>query len=158
MPAQLVVVARAAAEKPADKSKKAAEEEKKQSDQAARRAKPDKRKKKHAYPPYIKPPVYAPYVKPPVYPVYIKPQVGFRAAPVGALNVFGQKPLRMGHFADVATLLDEVHARKQLPGGSNTLFASVANLDDMHSPPVRDKLKKLPEQLTIVVHQGKRNG
>ena len=138
MPAQLIVAPKAAAVKPAGKSKIAAEEAKKESGLAAKGTKAGKRRKKpdkDKDPPFIQ-------------------------TPVGALVVFGQKPLWMGHFADVATLLDRVHAhaRKQLPGGSNTLFAGVTNLDDVQSSWVQDKLNILPEKLTIVVHEAKRYG
>lgn len=73
-------------------------------------------------------------------------------------TVVGQKAFTVGHFANLSTLLDKVHARKRLPGGSNTMFASVAKLEDLKSPAVHDKLERLPEQLTIIVHEGKPRG
>lgn len=81
----------------------------------------------------------------------------YEPLPIGVLNVFGQEPVEVGHFANVAKLLDEVHERKIAPGGSNTIFASVENLADVQSPSVRGKLARLPADLTIVVHPGKRD-
>lgn len=130
MPAQLIVVAKATAEKAVDKSKPDAED--KSGSGAAQVAAP---KRKPKIPPFRKLPVYRPL-------------------PLHVLKVFGQEPKHLGHFEDVATLLDKVHAQKKLPGGSNTIFGSVGNLDDMQSELVRGKLERLPEALTIIVHEG----
>jgi hypothetical protein len=135
MPAQLIVVAKATAEKAVDKSKPDPEE--KSGSGAAQVAAP---KSKPKIPPFRK----LPFRKLPVY----------RPLPIHVLKVFGQEPKHLGHFEDVATLLDKVHAQKKLPGGSNTIFGSVGNLDDVQSELVRGKLERLPEALTIVVHEG----
>jgi hypothetical protein len=75
--------------------------------------------------------------------------------PVGTLNVYGQKPIDIGHFADMAAMLDAVHLRQGLPGGSNTLFASVGSLHNARTPNLHDRLKALPDELTIIVHEAK---
>ena len=75
--------------------------------------------------------------------------------PVGTLNVYGQKPVHIGHFADMGEMLAAVHSRKGLPGGSNTLFASVGNLHNMRTSKVHEQLAALPDQLTIIVHEAK---
>lgn len=87
----------------------------------------------------------------PKYPPYRRP-------PVGVPNILGQTAVRVGHFEDVATLLDQVRAQKPPLGPSNTIFASVKNLGDVQSRSVRSKLAKLPKELTIVVHEGKGHG
>lgn len=82
--------------------------------------------------------------------------------PVRTLNVYGQKPIDIGHFADMTELLDAVHSRGGLPGGSNTLFASVGNLRNMRTSNkvqldlLRNRLATLPDELTIIVHEAKR--
>jgi len=94
-------------------------------------------------------------------PPYRPPPVGvgvYRPLPIGVLNVFGQAPVKVGHFENVAKLLDAVHAQKILPGRSNTIFATVGNLRDVQSPPVRTLLERLPDELTIIAHEGKSRG
>jgi hypothetical protein len=82
--------------------------------------------------------------------------------PVRTLSVHGQKPVEIGHFANMTKLLDSVHSRKGLPGGSNTLFASVEDLRGMRSLNVMQskllhrRLESLPDELTIIVHEAKR--
>jgi hypothetical protein len=76
---------------------------------------------------------------------------------IGVLWVYGQGPWDIGHFASVAKLLDSEHFYRGLPGGSNTVFASVDHLDDMRFlDDVKSRLGKLPDELTIIVHEGKR--
>ena len=84
----------------------------------------------------------------------------YRPIPIGVLNVYGQKPLDIGHFESVAKVLDSVHSRAGLPGGSNTIFASVRHLEDMRNDvklrSLHSKLEVLPNELTIIVHEEKR--
>lgn len=127
MPAQFIVVARQAQEKPADKSKKDKQEEEKK---AAPPAGGGSGSGETIYPPHI-------------------------PIPIGTLNIFGQKPVQIGHFKTVGDLLESVHSWKNLPGGSNTVFATVGNLHDLKIPSVHDRLAKLPSELTIIVHEGK---
>jgi hypothetical protein len=81
-----------------------------------------------------------------------------RPLPIGVLSVSGQEPVKVGHFESVAKLLDTVHTKKILPGRSNTIFATVSNLDDLKSRPVQALLDKLPDELTIVAHEGEIRG
>lgn len=83
----------------------------------------------------------------PIYPPHIP-------IPVGTLAIFGQKPLQLGHFKTVGDLMEEVQSWNKLPGGSNTVFATVANLNDLKFPSIHERIAKLPKELTIVVHEG----
>jgi hypothetical protein len=84
----------------------------------------------------------------------------YRPVPIGVLNIYGQKPLDIGHFDTVAKVLESLHG-KRLPGGSNTIFASVAHLDekqldDVQLRALHRQLERLPDELTIIVHEGLR--
>jgi hypothetical protein len=74
--------------------------------------------------------------------------------PIGTMSIFGQEPMQIGHFNTVGGLLEFVHSWKKLPGGSNTVFATVGNLHDLKIPSVHNRLAALPNELTIIVHEG----
>lgn len=84
----------------------------------------------------------------PIYPPYIP-------IPVGTLAIYGQKPVRVGDFATVKDLVDDIYGWKDLPGRSNTVFATVANMDDLTHPEIHDRIATLPDALTVIVLGGK---
>jgi hypothetical protein len=137
MPAQLIVIAKEAGEGVGGQSEKATKEKKKTPSVVA--AGEGSGGGEDPYGPY--------------YPI-----------PVRTLNVYGQSPVHIGHFANMTKLLDSVHSRGGLPGGSNTLFASVGDLRGMRSSnkvrssQLQSRLASLPDELTIIVHEAKRRG
>src|ERR1700728_3795819 len=73
--------------------------------------------------------------------------------PIGTLSIYGQHPVRIGHFGTVEEVLVSPRVRA-LPGGSNTVFATVQNLHGIRGRSLGEQLGKLPNELTIVVHEG----
>jgi hypothetical protein len=67
--------------------------------------------------------------------------------------VVGQKPQELGHFDSMTALAKAAH-RYKLPGGSNTVFATVKHTGDLGSEAFHESLSKLPDALTIVVRSG----
>jgi len=74
----------------------------------------------------------------------------WRPINISSVAVFGQKPHALGHFDDMTALVASLRNAK-VPGGSNTVFATVKSAKDMHSKSFRQGLGKLPDALTIVV-------
>jgi hypothetical protein len=72
--------------------------------------------------------------------------------PVGTFTVAGQDPVKIGHYKTVEELLGSGRV-KTLPGGSNTVFATVENLHGLHAPSVHMQLRALPKELTIIVDE-----
>jgi hypothetical protein len=72
--------------------------------------------------------------------------------PVGSMNVTGQNPVTIGHYKTVEELLGSEGVRT-LPGGSNTVFATVENLHGLDAPSVQTKLNALPKELTIIIDE-----
>jgi hypothetical protein len=77
----------------------------------------------------------------------------FRPLPIG-YAVYGQLPKRLGHFETIPSLVKSLRASKKLPGGSNTVFATVRDIKGLKSKSFRAGLAKLPDELTIVVRPG----
>jgi hypothetical protein len=79
---------------------------------------------------------------------------------VSTIAVLGQLPNALGHFDTILSLVKSLGldgAIAKLPGGSNTVFATVKEISSLDSEPLQRALAKLPEQLTIVV-KGKFGG
>ncbi len=75
--------------------------------------------------------------------------------PIGTLIVMGQEPHGVGHFDNLSSLAASLRTKVgSLPGGSNTVFATVGDIADLQSTSLHDSLAKLPDHLTIVVGQG----
>jgi hypothetical protein len=68
--------------------------------------------------------------------------------PIG-LAVLGQEPRTLGGFDTVSDLVKSL--KKLSTSGSNTVFATVHDIEDLHSSTVADGLGKLPDRLTVVV-------
>lgn len=74
--------------------------------------------------------------------------------PVGTLKVLGQAPNHVGDFDSFPTLFQSLHATgitTRLPGGSNTVFATVEDTSALEETWLREALGRLPSELTIVV-------
>jgi hypothetical protein len=117
-----------------DKSKSDKEKEEESETKAAGGSSGDGKRK---YPPYRPLPIGALY----------------KAFHVGTMNVFGQEPTQVGRFDSVKELLDMAHSRKGLPGGSNTIFATVRKVGKIDPKSLHGGLKGLPDELTIIVHE-----
>jgi hypothetical protein len=78
----------------------------------------------------------------------------WRPLPVGTVKVFGQAPNEVGQFDSIPALFHSLHGAglsTKLPGGSNTVFATVKDLGELENSSLRDELAKLPPELTIVI-------
>jgi hypothetical protein len=74
--------------------------------------------------------------------------------PIGTVKVFGQNPNHLGEFDSISSLLKSLHAAgvsAKLPGGSNTVFATVKDLSGLEKTSLHHELARLPSELTIVV-------
>jgi hypothetical protein len=77
----------------------------------------------------------------------------WRPINIATVVVVGQKPHELGHFDSMTSLAKAVHGYR-LPGGSNTVFATVNHADDLNSEEFQERLGELPDALTIVVRPG----
>ncbi|HLH91523.1 MAG TPA: hypothetical protein VKX28_23985 [Xanthobacteraceae bacterium] len=92
--------------------------------------------------------------KPPEEPSKPKPKYPkWRPINMATVLVVGQKPHELGHFDSMTALAKAVHDHK-LPGGSNTVFATVKHIRDLNSEMFHATLGKLPDALTIIVRPG----
>ncbi|MEA2886011.1 MAG: hypothetical protein QOD11_371 [Bradyrhizobium sp.] len=84
---------------------------------------------------------------PPKFPVWIP-------LPIGAVKVFGQGANHLGDFDSISSMFNSLHEAGMsatLPGGSNTVFATVKDLSGLEQTTVHQELDRLPSALTIVV-------
>lgn len=74
--------------------------------------------------------------------------------PIGAVKVFGQNANHLGDFDSISSLFNSLHEGgmvAKLPGGSNTVFATVKDWSGLEKTAVHHELARLPSELTIVV-------